>query len=347
MNVRLRDVADHAGVSFKTVSNVINHHPHVSAKTRARVEAAIKELGYRPNQTARSLRFGRSGFIGFALPELTSPYFATLASEVSAVVKRHGQSLVIEETNGERASEMNSLTDFSSRIVDGVIFSPLDTTAQEIAARMGSTPMVFLGEHEAPEDSDRLMVDNVAAARDVVEHLLALGRRRIAIIGYQRERGTGTERWGGVRQALEAAGVEPDQRLVASTSAYHRASGARAMADLLDSRVPFDAVFCFNDLLALGAMHTLLGHGVRVPEDVAVAGFDDIEDGRFHRPSLTTIAPDVPFLAEEAVRLLHRRMAESSAPGQRVTVPHRLMARQSTLGQEAREAGYSSRTSAP
>lgn len=331
MNVRLRDVADHAGVSFKTVSNVINNHPHVSEQTRSKVQAAINALGYRPNLAARSLRYGRSGFIGLAIPELTSPYFATLASEISAAAKRHGRSLIIEETSGERDGEINTLTDFSSRLVDGMILSPLDLSPSDFADKVVSSPLVFLGEHHAPHHADQLVIDNIAAAADVTEHLLALGRRRLAVIGHQSEEGTGSQRWNGVRDTLRRHGLTPNPDLIASTSAYHRASGARAMAELIDSGAAFDAVICFNDLLALGAMHELQERGLGIPGDVAVTGFDDIEDARYVRPALTTVRPDVAFLAEEAMRLLNRRFKNPQADAERVTVPHQLVQRPSTV----------------
>lgn len=333
MGARLKDVADRAGVSFKTVSNVINNHPNVTEKTRAKVLKAIEELRYRPNLTARSLRHGRSGFLTIALPELTSPYFASLASAIGAVAKEQGMVVLIEETFGEPEREQIVLDRLGSHLIDGVIFSPMATPARDVAARREpDTPLVLLGERGHPVGHDHIAIDNVAAAREVTEHLIGLGRRHIAAVGVERGAGTGGLRARGYRAALDAAGIDVDPSIIVSQLRYHRASGAQAMSDLLDSGRPLDAVFCFNDLMALGALRVLRERGYRVPDDIAVAGFDDIEDGRYSSPSLTTVAPDVPFLAEQAVRLIVRRLADRDAKAERIEVPFTLRIRESTTG---------------
>ncbi|MFI2485515.1 LacI family DNA-binding transcriptional regulator [Promicromonospora kroppenstedtii] len=330
MRVTLRHVAERAGVSFKTVSNVINGHPNVRPETRERVESAIAELRYRPNTSARSLRHGRAGFLAIALPELTSPYFAGLASELAAAARAVGQSVLIEETSGDLAGERAVLDGLPSHLVDGVFFSPLVTPVAEVVERRDGTPLVLLGEYGEPAGVDHVGVDNVAAARDVTRHLLDLGRRRIAGIGLQSGAGTGRLRGEGYLAALAEAGVPADPDLVVECTDYHRASGADAVTQLLARGVEVDAVFCFNDLMALGALRALHEHGLRVPQDVAVAGFDGIEDGQFSVPSLTTVTPDLPLLAAEAVRLVMRRIAEPDAPAEHVVVPHAITAREST-----------------
>lgn len=330
MGVTLRDVAAHAGVSFKTVSNVINHHPHVAEATRAKVLASIEALQYRPNQSARSLRHGRSGFLALAVPELASPYFSSLASQVSRAAKAHGRTVVIEETGGDLEQEREALDGLAASLVDGIIFSPLATPREVLEDRLGSTPLLMIGEHRYPIDADHVAMDSIGAARAMTEHLLATGRRHIAVIGYEDHRGTGGQRWEGYLQALRAAGIEPTPGHAAEVEAFRREDGARAMAHLLQCSEPIDAVLCFNDLLALGAMRTLREAGVPIPEQIAVAGFDDIEDGRFAHPTLTTVAPDVQFLATEAVRLLVRRTADPTAAAEQVEVPFTIDVRQST-----------------
>ncbi len=333
MSATLKDVADRAGVSFKTVSNVINDHPNVSDKTRQKVLKAVEELRYRPNMTARSLRHGRSGFLAFALPQLTSPYFAALASAVGAAAKRHGLVVLIEETFGEPEREKNVLEGLDSQLIDGVIFSPMAMDAPDVAARRDlSRPMVLLGERGYSEGCDHIAVDNVRAAREVTEHLIDLGRRRIAAVGAETGTVTGGLRARGYRAALDAAGIGADPSIVVSRLHYDRASGAKAMNALLDSGEPIDAVFCFNDLMALGALRILRDRGYRVPEDVAVAGFDDVEDGRYFSPSLTTVAPDLPFLADEAVRLVVRRLTDADAIPESIEVPFEIRIRESTAG---------------
>ena len=330
MTVTLRDVAARAGVSFKTVSNVVNGHPHVSEVTRARVLAAIELLGYRPNQTARSLRHGRSGILALAVPELTSPYFAALASAAGRAAKEHGRVLVIEETRGDVEGERVALVDLTSRLVDGVILSPLVTPRETVVRRIGRTPIVMLGEHRYDVGADHVAMDSVRAARELTEHLLATGRRRIAVLGRQEPGSTGGERWRGHVEALAAAGLEPDEALVPRVGAYRRADGVRAVRELLAAGVRPDAVLCFNDLLALGAWHALRAAGLAVPGDVAVAGFDDVEESRY--AGLTSVAPDLGLLAREAVRLLVRRVEDPAVGPAQVEVPFRVRVRASTVG---------------
>ncbi|MGR6322294.1 LacI family DNA-binding transcriptional regulator [Micromonospora soli] len=331
MRHRLKDVAERAGVSVKTVSNVVNGYQHVRADTRARVEEAIAELNYRPNLSARNLRKGRTGVIALAVPELDIPYFAELARHVVTAAAEHGWTVLIDQTGGGPEQERKAASGIGDHMIDGLIFSPLALAADDLAGLDGM-PMVLLGERVDHGPADHVVVDNVAAAREVTAHLLGLGRRRIAAIGSQRtpEGASARLRLAGYTAALADAGIGYDERLVAPASAWHRADGAAAMRHLLSTDVRPDAVFCFNDTLALGALRALHEAGLRVPEDVAVAGFDDIEDGRFSIPTLTTVAPDKERIARLAVDLLAARVTgDRTAPPRELVAPHRLALRES------------------
>lgn len=334
MRHRLKDVAQRAGVSVKTVSNVVNGYPHVRPATRARVEQAITELNYRPNLSARNLRKGRTGVIALAVPELDLPYFAELARHVVTAAGRHDWTVLIDQTSGAREREQVVATGIRRQLIDGLIFSPLALTADDLAG-MDSTPMVLLGERIDHGPIDHVAVNNVAAAQEITSHLIGLGRRRIAAIGAQStpEAASARLRLAGYTEALRQAGIGYDQRLVAPAAPWHRAEGAAAMRALLATGVRPDAVFCFNDTLALGALRALHQHGLRVPDDVAVAGFDDIEDGRFSTPTLTTVSPDKERIAQIAVELLADRLGgPRDAPVREIIAPHRLALRESTLG---------------
>ncbi|PZF89481.1 LacI family DNA-binding transcriptional regulator, partial [Micromonospora deserti] len=316
MRHRLKDVAERAGVSVKTVSNVVNGYVHVRPDTRARVEEAIAELNYRPNLSARNLRKGRTGVIALAVPELDIPYFAELARHVVTAAAELGWTVLIDQTGGGREQERVAAAGIGDHLIDGLIFSPLALTAEDLVGLDG-TPMVLLGERVDHGPADHVMIDNVAAAREITAHLIGLGRRRIAAIGSQRtpEGASARLRLAGYTAALSEAGMAYDERLVAPAPAWHRADGATAMRALLASGVRPDAVFCFNDTLALGALRALHEAGLRVPEDVAVAGFDDIEDGRFSVPTLSTIAPDKERIARLSVELLANRLdGDRTAP---------------------------------
>jgi LacI family transcriptional regulator, repressor for deo operon, udp, cdd, tsx, nupC, and nupG len=311
------DVARRAGVSPRTVSNVVNEFPLVSDELRRRVLHAIEELGYQPNLVARNLRRGRSGMIGLAVPELSAPYFSELAGLVIAEARRHSYTVVVEQTDGDPGREQQLLQQNArGHLFDGLIFSPLGLGETDLRRHAGDTPTVLLGEHIEDGPFDHVGLDNVAAARDATAHLIALGRRRIAAIGDQsRARGeTGQLRSAGYREALRAGGLRYQPSLVVPASSFHRGSGAEAMARLLDQATVPDAVFCYNDLLAIGAMQAVLQRGLRIPDDIAIVGFDDIEEARYAFPALTTIAPDKGALARCAVAQLFTRLKNQGAP---------------------------------
>ncbi len=341
MRTTMRDVAHRAGVSIKTVSNVINGYAHITPGTRERVERAISELEYRPNLAARRLRGGRTGIIALAVPELGVPYFAELAQHVLAAAGERGWTVLVDQTEGSRDRERLVAAGFRDQVIDGLLLSPLALTAADLAGRADRTPLVLLGERLGgaggePPVADHVMIDNVAAARDATAHLIALGRRRVAAIGVQDQASGATARMRleGYRLALEEARLPWDPALLVPAARYDRAHGAAGMSRLLESAEPPDAVFCFNDPLALGALRRLWEAGVRVPEAIAVAGFDDIEDGRFSVPTLTTVSPDKADLAQRAVERLALRIArpDDPLPPQEIEVGHRLVVGESTGG---------------
>jgi LacI family repressor for deo operon, udp, cdd, tsx, nupC, and nupG len=337
----LKDVAERAGVSIKTVSNVVNGYAFITPATRERVQRAIAETGYRPNLGARNLRKGRTGFIVLAVPELDNPYFAELTGLVITAAHRRQWTVLVEQTQGSREREQAVITSMGPQRIDAAILSPLAMEPADLLSADPATPLVLLGERDIPGPADHVAIDNVAAARTVVEHLIGLGRRRIAVIGDQpgKNGGTAALRTAGHRQALDAAGIPYDPALVIPVENYQRADGAEAMAHLLQLPEPPDAVFCCNDLLAIGAMRAGAERGVSIPNQVAVAGFDDIAEGSYSLPSLTTIAPDKEAIAEAAVNLADRRvdpirggLGSTTIEPQDVRAPFALKVRESTAG---------------
>jgi DNA-binding LacI/PurR family transcriptional regulator len=334
MPVRLRDVADHAGVSVKTVSNVVNNYVHVSAQMRERVQASLVELNYRANLSARSLRGGRSGVIAMAVPALDMPYFAELTRSVVREAERLGYTVLVDQTDGLAERELVVAAGVRSHLIDGLILSPVALDYEELGRDRDETPIVLLGEKIGGADVDHVAFDNVAASRTATEHLIGLGRSRVAAIGYQAgveaRSGVAAVRRAGYELALTSAGLPVRPTLTREVPDYSRSAGAQAMRALLDEGP--DAVFCFNDQLALGALRVLSLQGLSVPDDVAVIGMDDIEDGRFSSPTLSTIAPDKEAVAREAVQLLHDRVTAPDGAPREVVVGFELVARESTLG---------------
>jgi DNA-binding LacI/PurR family transcriptional regulator len=224
------------------------------------------------------------------------------------------------------------LAGIRAHLIDGLLFSPLALSAEDMASRESRTPMVLLGERTGSEPADHVAIDNVAAARTATEHLLALGCRRIAALGYEAENpyGTGRLRAEGYEKSLAAAGLPLRPALQVPTSWFHRSDGAAAMTALLDSGEPFDGLFCFSDLLAVGALRVLLERGIAVPGDVKVVGIDGIEEGRYTTPSLSTVAPDKDAIAAAAVDLLLDRIDGGDGPSAERFIAHELVVRESS-----------------
>ncbi|SBT65865.1 transcriptional regulator, LacI family [Micromonospora sediminicola] len=332
MGVSLKDIAERAGVSLATVSNVVNGYRPVGESTRQRVQQAIDELGYTPNLSARHLRRGRTGLIALAIPELTNPYFAELADVAIREAAGLGYTLLMENTAGERTEELTLLDGAQRHIIDGLILSPVAIGRNEVLGRRAQLPLVLIGEGVYDVPYDHIAIDNVAASRTATAHLVALGRRRIAFVGAPPwdDRQSAHLRIRGYREALVEAGMPFDLRLVAPTAQFGRTDGERAMRHLLTLDEPPDAVLAYNDLTAIGALRALARAGVRVPDDVAVAGIDDIEEGRFSNPTLTTIAPDKREIGRLAVRRLVARIEGDARPPAHEQPTFRLVERESS-----------------
>ncbi|WP_250445297.1 LacI family DNA-binding transcriptional regulator, partial [Actinotalea sp. C106] len=224
MSATMRDVARAAGVSVKTVSNVVNDFPHVSAATRGRVLEAIETLGYQMNFSARNLSLGRTGMITLAVPELSLPYFAALSDEVISAASERGYTVLIEQTGGVRERELGVLVSARRRMTDGLIFSPLALRGPDAPTLEVDFPVVLLGERSLHSRVPHVAMANVDAARAVTEHLLALGRRRIALVGTfdPQGAGAGSLRTRGFLEALTAAGIEHRPALTGPAQAWTR-----------------------------------------------------------------------------------------------------------------------------
>lgn len=346
MAVTMQDVAVRAGVSIKTVSNVVNGYPHIRPATRERVEEAISHLGYRINETARSLRTRRTDMITLAVPELSLPYFAELADSVIRAADSRGLTVLIEQTSADREREVDVLTGKRRNMTDGLIFSPLELGPEDLPLFEVDFPLVVLGERVFGAPADHVTMNNVAAAKAATQHLASLGRKRIAVVGGHEgeEVGSAALRTRGYREGLAAAGLPYDPALVAEAGLWHRSTGSEAMGRLLDDGVEVDGVFALNDALALGALHALHTRRIDVPGTVAVIGFDDVDDASYSTPTLSSVDPGREQIAQTAVDLLVDRITGKQAGGFRRVVPDsRIIGRESTgdvpEGAEGRVAG--------
>ncbi|MBP2435887.1 LacI family DNA-binding transcriptional regulator [Microbacterium amylolyticum] len=339
MAVTLKDVAQAAGVSIKTVSNVINDYPHIRPITREKVEQVITELGYTPNQTARNLRSGRTGVIALAVPDLSLAYFAELAAAVIEAAEKASLTVQVEQTGGTREREIALLRTPRLQQTDGVLFSPLEMSQSDAHLLDVGYPLVLLGERIFGANCDHVTMRNTEAARAATDFLLDTGRRRIALVGAHEGEVIGSAglRLKGYRDALDARGIAYDEQLVAPAGEWHRVDGLESARELLERGVEFDALFALNDTLAFGAIRALEESGRRVPDDVAVIGFDNIDESAYSLPALTTVDPGREWIAQRAVDALVERIANADLPPRQELAAFRVIERESAVAPGARD----------
>lgn len=342
----MRDVAERAGVSPKTVSNVLTGTAQVREPTRLRVEQAMRELDFVPNLSARGLRNGRSGVIGLALPDLRAAFSASMTHAVVEAAHARGLVVQVEETAAEPTREHDLVTRARTHLIDGMILNPVRLQDSVVEHLDHLPPIVLIGEVEQHR-TDRVFINSHAAARDAVRHLLARGARRIVSLGGAEsgpglDKATQGQRLRGYLDGLAEAQLPALPELQVEVPEWTIAGGAAGMREVLERGVEFDAVLAFTDSIALGAMHELRSWGARLPEDVLVCGFDDVEHARFAGTPLTTIAFDHQAYANAALDLLSSRMRDRRLPPRAVEIPYELLARASTTGPSA---GFSGRIS--
>jgi DNA-binding LacI/PurR family transcriptional regulator len=323
----LDDVARMAGVSAKTVSNVMLDRPNVSARTRAAVWAAAETVGYRPNHAGRGLVSGRTGRIAVVVPNLFQPYFAEMAERLILALEDEGLTTTLKlavDVDAEREAVLGSTT----RDADGVVICPGHFSATSLGERVPGSPVVQVGGPAAPS-LDCVIMGEYAGAAAITRHLLDAGRRRLAIIW--KDYDTEGERYSGVVDALAERGIDPDPALFkVGSDANRREAVYEAMIGLLRTGVEFDAAVCANDATAIGVMRALRSHGRRVPEDVAVTGFDNTDESEFASPPLTSVSPDPEAMVSAAVQMLVERLDGYDGPARSVRTGAEVVIRRSS-----------------
>lgn len=330
---RIKDVAELAGVSLKTVTNVVHQRPNVAPETRARVEAAIRRLDYRPSLIGRQLQSGRSNMITVALARIDEPYLGALAHALIEAASPLGYTVMIDETAGDPERQRRAAEGYPGHGVDGVVFHPHAIDPASVAELSRRTPMVLLGQPLPDSAADFVAIDNVASAREVVDHLYGAGRRRFAFIGYrpdQNDMSVGATRMRATVTRVGELGARIDDDLVLEGGAYTRKDGERAVTAALDRLRDCDALVCASDLLAIGAVRALRGAGIRVPDDVAVSGWDNIIDTEYMTPTITSVSTDMVALADLTMKALISRIDGDRDPARSHLVPHELIIREST-----------------
>ncbi|HSJ32754.1 MAG TPA: LacI family DNA-binding transcriptional regulator [Longimicrobiales bacterium] len=308
MSATIRDVAREAGVSVATVSRVFNNSGPVREDTRRRIDDVARRLRYIPNSAARTLSTRRTQTVGVVLPDLYGEFFSEVIRGIDQVVQESGWHLLVSSSHNERAEIEAALRAMRGR-VDGLIVMSPDLDATTLSRNLpDSLPVVLLNCESDDRTYDSLNIDNRGGAYAVVEHLLKLGHRRIGLITGPMGNHDARERLRGAHEALRAAGVEPAPELEVAGD-FSESSGHAAASRLLELTEPVTALFAANDSMAIGALSALGEAGVRVPEQMAVAGFDDIPIARYVTPPLTTVRVSMPELGGRATRRLFEAMS--------------------------------------
>jgi DNA-binding LacI/PurR family transcriptional regulator len=332
----LEEVAQLAGVSRATVSRVVNGSPRVSPDVRTDVQAAIDRLGYVPNRAARSLVTRRSDSIAVVITEPTAllfsdPFFPRLLRGISSELAVHDRQLVLlmPDTPADEARTADYLT---AGHVDGTVLVSLHAD-DPLPGRLGAAgiPIVLVGRPPKGTRASYVDVDNRQGAQSAVDHLVAGGRRVIATIAGPRDMAVGMDRLAGYRDALTDAGLTLDPTLE-TTSDFTRDGGAAAMTRLLAARPDIDGVFAASDLMAVGALSVLAAAGRRVPQDVAVVGYDDSPVATSTTPQLTSVRQPIEEMGHETARLLLAAVEAADPVPRRVILATELVRRASSAG---------------
>lgn len=327
MSARRADVARLAGTSPAVVSYVLNGGPRgVSPETRARVLAAIEQLGYRPNGIARSLRMSRTMTLGLVVPDTSNSFFAQLAGSIESAAFSENYTLLIGNAAEDDERQTLYVRTFLARQVDGLFLVPAHGATSCVAElRRSRVPWLTMDRQIPGSDAPAVLADNRGGARAATEHLIEHGRRRIACISGPEDVVPANDRVRGWRDALAASGVRAGDMAVWH-GPFGRRAGYRGAHELLaDGR--FDAVFVASDQQALGVLRALQELGIRCPEDVAIVSFDGIAATAYSRPALSTMAQPFGEIGRTAVKLLLERMASPQADPTPAILPVSLVAR--------------------
>lgn len=347
----IKDVAQAAGVSVATVSRALNQPDSVREETRQQVMAAVQALHYSPNDLGKNLRQRRTGRILVVLTSISNQFYSRVLRGIEDAARDEDYHVLISTTRDTRSNLLEALSLLRSRVVDGAILMTTRGAEAEISSLNRHSPIVCACEPPADPDIPCVAIDNVRASYDATRYLLENGKCRIALLGIRpelldsslhgRHSGSAILRETGYRRALEEAGLQEDPALVFPAGLTYKA-GARCVEELIRLPQLPDAVFALSDTSAIGAIQALIQHGIRVPEDISVVGFDNTAMSEVYLPAITTIGQPQYEIGQTALRLLLERV--DGKPARSVTVPHRLIVRDSVShGTALQEMGNHSR----
>ena len=328
--VTMKDIARRVGVSINTVSKALTNKPDIAAGTRQMIFRAARELGYSYEIVTKSWAQRRTHVVGLVIADNANPFFARVVKGVESSLQQQGYGLILCNTNEDAVREKSSVDVLIGQGVDGIIITPTQSRDEDIAFLLSKkTPFVLLGRHFSNTRVPCVISADKEGAGQAVDHLLRLGHRRILFLNAPQHISSAQERLDGYRSAHAANGVAVDPALV-RTCEPKMDSASNELSSVLLEGVEFSAVFTFCDLMMLGVIRLLRERGFRVPEQVSLVGYDDIDFVSLLTPPLTTVFQDTHRLGEESVSLLLRMIAGQPLPAVTRIVPTRLVVRAST-----------------
>lgn len=330
--VGIKDIAAQTGVSIATVSHAFRNPGRVSDRTRIKVLEAAERLGYSPNHQAASLRTARSGNIVAIIPDITGSYNSRIIKGIERVAHSRGYSVLLGNTQGSEEREKEYAAMIKSRQADGIILMshriPFKTDTLDTHGK-GLPPIVNGSEFTGDEGIPSVLIDDRQAAIDAVTHLLDLGHRKIGVITGDMESTSSQRRLEGYHQAMQQAGLEAGDHHVIHGE-YTMKGGERAALEILGKESQPTAIFCFSDEIAIGCVHSLRNHGIDVPGDISIVGFDDVPMAKYCAPPLTTIAQPAEDVGATCATILLDIIDGGKPLHFRHILPHKLIVREST-----------------
>ncbi|RLP98681.1 LacI family DNA-binding transcriptional regulator [Geobacillus sp. FSL K6-0789] len=334
----IKDVAKRANVSTATVSRVLRNTGNVTEETRQRVLEAIEALNYQPNVLGRYLRRMETETVLVVVPDITNPFFSKVLRGIEAVALKHGYQVLLGDTQNDARLEEQYLNVLPQRQVDGMIFLTARIRKELMEEMARQFPIVLACEYLEGTDIPTVSIDNISSARKATEHLIRLGHCRIAHLSGPMNIILSRDRLRGYQQALAQHELEADAALVQEGDFTYE-SGYHLTLKLLALEKPPTAIFAANDEMAIGAVKAIRHRGGRVPDDVAVVGFDDIHMASIFEPSLTTIAQPMFEIGQKAMELLLALIEGTSARRRQLVLPDRLVIRDSCGGERSGQRG--------
>jgi DNA-binding LacI/PurR family transcriptional regulator len=338
--VSIKDIARMARVSHSTVSRALRASPLVNPETAEKIRRIAEESGFRASAVARSLATSRTHTIGVVVTSIADPFVAEVVQGIEDEAVGANYSVFLANCNADPEREMKTVHSFEDRRVDGIV-----VTASRVGALYGpllermQIPIVLLNNQHPSQFAHSVLIENFEASRKIVAHLVALGHRRIAYIGDRTGYSSDSERFSGYRSALDEADVPFDPGLVAHGDGKLE-GGIEAMEALLEASAPPTAVFCYNDMTAIGALKAVRTHGLTVPGDISLAGFDDLPLTLYMEPPLTTVRQPKREMGRLAMQVLLKLLAGEEAE-QNVRVTGEVIVRESTAPPKETTCNYS------